>query len=176
MRCGIRARADTRNGRPKPNLQPDRRPNRRMTASQITRPMRAKPEIGLAAAGGADGAAGADVALADAGGRDIAGWTFRFSANCFINCAAVAWIMPTPRPYWATAPDRVRSVCTSTLEPLGVGSRRNDAAAFAPPRPLASVPCALTRAVWLTSSISSNLTTPANVSATGPSRTEILPL
>ena len=32
-------------------------------------------------------------------------------------CAAVAWIMPTPRPYCATAPDSVRSVCTSTLEP-----------------------------------------------------------
>ena len=49
-----------------------------MIASQITRPMRAKPEIGLAAAGGADGEAGAeaatDAALAGAAAaRDIAG-------------------------------------------------------------------------------------------------------
>ncbi len=60
---------------------------------------------------------------------------------------AVAWIMPTPRPYCATAPDSVRSVCTSTLEPVPDGSRRNVDLACAAPRPLASVPCARTRAL-----------------------------
>ena len=49
-----------------------------MIASQITHPMRAKPEIGLAAGGGADGDAGGtaltDAALAGAAAaRDIAG-------------------------------------------------------------------------------------------------------
>jgi hypothetical protein len=48
--------------------------------------------------------------------------------------------------------------------------------ACAEPRPLASVPCARTRAVWLTLSISSNVTVPAKVSATGPSRTAMRPL
>src|SRR5262245_43666418 len=91
-------------------------------------------------------------------------------------CAAVAWIMPTPRPYCATDPDSARSVCTSTFEPLATGSSRKLAVALAPPRPLASVPCAFTRARWLALSISSNVTVPAKVSATGPSRTPILPL
>src|SRR6476619_8581534 len=72
---------------------------------------------------------------------------FRLLANWFISAVAVAWIMPTPRPYCATAPDSVRLVCTSTLEPVAEGSSRNVAAAWAEPRPLASVPWARMRAV-----------------------------
>ena len=106
----------------------------------------------------------------------LASCFFRLLANWFISAEAVAWIMPTPRPYCATAPDSVRSVCTSTLEPVAEGSSRNVAAACAEPRPLASVPWARTRAVWLVLSISSNVTRPAKVSATGPSRTAMLPL
>src|SRR5689334_3923379 len=164
-----------------------------MIASQITRAISEKPEIGAAAGGGAcDGAgcgdegcgdaavdaalAGAVAAAAGAAAGVAANCFFRLSANCFISAPAVAWIMPTPRPYCATAPDSVRSVCTSTFEPAPAGSSRNEAAALAPPRPLASVPCALTRAVWLALSISSNLTRPAKVNATGPSRTAMLPL
>src|SRR6516162_7903487 len=85
-------------------------------------------------------------------------------------------MMPTPRPYCATAPERLRFVCTSTFEPAPTLSRRNTETALAPPRPFASVPWAETRAVRLPSAMSSNLTSPANVSATGPSRTLILPL
>jgi hypothetical protein len=62
-------------------------------------------------------------------------------------CVAVAWMMPTPRPYCATEPDNVRLVCTITFEPLPAGSRWKTEAALAPPRPFASVPCAATRAV-----------------------------
>src|SRR5260370_16091568 len=161
--------------------------NNRTIASQITRAISEKPEIGLAAGGGAAGGGGVEAAAAADDGalgaaalgvavRDAASCALRLSANCFISCDAVAWIMPTPRPYCATAPESDRSVCTSTFEPPGTGSRRNEAAAFAPPRPLASVPCAFTRAVWLSLSISSNLTRPAKVSATGPRRTALWPL
>src|SRR5262245_14432893 len=115
-------------------------------------------------------------AAAGAAGRSCASFSFRHAANCFMSCAAVAWIMPTPRPYCATAPDSVRLVCTSTLDPSPAGSSRKREAALAPPRPFASVPCAATRAVWAASSICSNLTMPAKVKATGPSRTPILPL
>ena len=162
-----------------------------------------KPEIGLAA-GGSGGGAAAEAGAAGAAGEGATGaagdgagagfaaagagcaaaeavpraasCAFSAAANWFISADAVAWIMPTPRPYCATAPDSVRSVCTSTLEPAGEGSSRNVAAACAEPRPLASVPCARTRAVWFVLSISSNFTVPANVSATGPSRTAMLPL
>ena len=41
--------------------------------------------------------------------------------------------------------------------------KRCSCAAWAPPRPLASVPCAETRAVCLLSSMSSNFTVPAKV-------------
>src|ERR1700722_2712935 len=90
-------------------------------------------------------------------------------------CAAVAWIMPTPRPYCATAPDSIRSVWIRTREPDSAGSMRNVAGALAEPRPLSSLPCALTRALCLASSTFSNDTLPAKASATGPSRTAILP-
>src|SRR5246127_4715329 len=118
-----------------------------MNASQTTRAIKEKPEIG-AAAGGGDcgvagcGAAGADAAVAlagaaaaaaGAGAGETASCFLRLSANCFISCAAVAWIMPTPRPYCATAPDSVRLVCTSTLEPPPAGSSRKTDAALAPP-------------------------------------------
>src|SRR6185295_19052388 len=63
---------------------------------------------------------------------------FRLLANWFISAAAVAWIMPTPRPYCATAPDSVTSLCTSTLEPAADGSILKVASACAEPRPLAS--------------------------------------
>ena len=75
--------------------------------------------------------------------------SFRHLANWFMSCAAVAWMMPTPRPYCATEPDSVRLVCTSTLLPSPAGSSRNSAVALAPPRPLASLPCAEIRALWL---------------------------
>ena len=94
---------------------------------------------------GAEGASGG--AVTDGAGCCSVNCARRFLANCPMICAAVDWIMPTPRPYCATAPDSVRSVCTSTLEPVPAGSSRNVAAALAPPRPLASVPCALTRAL-----------------------------
>src|SRR5919204_479782 len=38
-----------------------------------------------------------------------------------MSWAAVAWMIPTPRPYCATAPDSAKSVCTSTLEPPAAG-------------------------------------------------------
>src|SRR5215831_13528389 len=84
--------------------------------------------------------------------------------------------MPTPRPYEATMPDKLRSVCTRTVDPDGDFSIRNVAAACAPPRPLGSVPWARTRAVWPTASSSSNVTVPAKLSETGPSRTAMSPL
>src|SRR5207253_8651194 len=149
---------------------------------QITFIISAKPEIGLAADAGAGGGmiegdgTGCDGKAAAAAGLSCASFSFRHLANWFISCVAVAWMMPTPRPYCATAPDSVRLVWTSTLEPAPAGSRRNTEEALAPPRPLASVPCAETRAVRLASSIWSNLTSPAKVNATGPSRTPILPL
>ena len=88
----------------------------------------------------------------------------------------MAWIMPTPRPYCATAPDSIKSVWIKTLEPWPAGSMRKLAVALAAPRPLASLPCALTLALRLALSIASISTRPANAKATGPSRTEILPL
>src|SRR3954469_6952018 len=87
------------------------------------------------------------VSPAVAGSEGLASCFFRLLANWFISAVAVAWIMPTPRPYCATAPDSVRSVCTRTLDPAAEGSSRNVAAAWAEPRPLASVPWAFTRAV-----------------------------
>src|SRR6266508_410796 len=121
---------------------------------QITLTISARPEIGFAAAGAGGGTREGDArtgaaeagAAGAAAGPSCASFSFRHLANWFINCAAVAWMMPTPRPYWATAPDSVRLVCTSTLEPLPAGSRRNVATELAPPRPLASVPCAAMRA------------------------------
>src|SRR5688500_2990499 len=150
--------------------------------------MRAKPEIGFATGTEADtgpeaiegegctGPGAMDAAAPATAGFSGANLSFKHLANWFMICVAVAWMMPTPRPYCATAPDSVRLVCTSTLDPEPAGSRRNTEVALAPPRPLASLPCADTRALWLTSSISSSLTTPAKVNATGPSRTAILPL
>src|SRR5205085_7854035 len=106
--------------------------NIRLICSHSTRAISEKPEIGLAAGGdGATGAAAnADDVVAASGGAVLAAGlagvgaaalcarlAFRLLANCDMICAAVAWIMPTPRPYWATAPESDRSVCTSTLEP-----------------------------------------------------------
>src|SRR4051812_4668565 len=133
--------------------------------SHNTRAISEKPEIGLAAGGGgmaagaADGTDDADgdddIALgdavaADAGAVDAllcARLAFRLLANWFMIWVAVAWIMPTPRPYWATEPDSARSVWTSTLDPAPAGSNRNEDVACAPPRPLESLPCAFTRAL-----------------------------
>src|SRR5262245_45307718 len=133
--------------------------------SQMTRAISEKPEIGFAGAGGGRVGTGCGAVVAAAGvtGADAvdtgvgwgaagaAAWSrassfFKQSANCFMSADAVAWIIPTPRPYCATAPESVRLVCTSTFEPLAAGSSLKDAVALAPPRPLASVPCAFTRA------------------------------
>src|SRR5262249_7256452 len=121
---------------------------------QSTFAISATPEIGFAAWAGldVDGGegrvdGGAIGAAAGAAACSCASLSFRHAANCFMSCAAVAWMMPTPRPYCATAPDNAKSVCTSTLEPLAAGSSRKTEAALAPPRPFASVPCAVTRAV-----------------------------
>src|ERR1700680_4503202 len=104
-------------------------------AFQITLAISEKPEIGRAVAG--DGCAAG--ACAGTAGRSAI-CAFRLPANWFMICAAVAWMMPTPRPYWATAPESARSVWTSTLEPPPAGSSRNEALALAAPRPLASLP------------------------------------
>src|SRR5215510_11283099 len=109
----------------------------------------ARPEMGFVTGVGAwvravegEGCVGgATDAAAGATEPSCASLSFRQLANCFISCAAVAWMMPTPRPYCATAPDNAKSVCTSTLEPLAAGSSRKTEAALAPPRPFASVPC-----------------------------------
>src|SRR4249920_3163686 len=95
-------------------------------ASHSTLAIRANPEIGLAAGGGtAAGVAAAPDAAGALLTTPAASCAFRLLANWFMICVAVAWIMPTPRPYWATAPDSDRSVCTSTLDPLGAPSSRN---------------------------------------------------
>src|SRR6266849_782257 len=139
------------------------RRNNRLRKPHSTFAIRAKPEIGFAA-GGAGCCAGTvdwwggagDAAAEDVGGASacaaavdppsFANCAFRLLANCVMICAAVIWIMPTPRPYWATAPESVRLVCTSTLVPPLAGSRWNAATALAAPRPLASLPWAATRA------------------------------
>ncbi len=97
-------------------------------------------------------------------------------ANWPINWAATDWIMPTPRPYWATEPDRVRSVSISTREPASFGSRRKPTTALAPPRPFGSRPWAFTWAVWALSSMFSKLASPSKVRDTGPRRTDTVPL
>src|SRR6266700_4514656 len=93
-----------------------------------------------------------------------------------MSCCATSWIMPEARPYCATAPESVRSVFTSTRVPSGEGSRWKSTFALAPPRPFESLPCAFTRALKPASSMSVNFTWPAKVRATGPRRTETLPL
>src|SRR5215216_8186060 len=153
--------------------QSDRRLNSRMIRSHKTRAISENPEIGFAGSGGTAGIGpgGIDATTEVAAGAwPFPSWAFRLLANWVMICAAVACTTPTPRPYCATAPESARSVCTSTLEPVPAGSSRKVAAALAPPRPLASVPSAFTRARRLLSSTSSN------ASATGPSRTAILPL
>ena len=92
-------------------------------------PLMRKPDIGLAARsevaeiGVGRGRRGRRAAAAIGGTAARSG--FSLLANWFMSAEAVAWIMPTPRPYCATAPDSVRSVCTSTLEPAADGSSRN---------------------------------------------------
>src|SRR5438874_6267930 len=145
---------------PQPSTyQPDPKPNNRRILSHKTFAISVNPEIGLVAGEGTvgravteDGMGGGERMAADAASRAAPGallcarCVFRLVANCAMSCAAVAWIMPTPRPYWATAPDSDRSVWTSTFDPPDAGSSRNDATALAPPRPFKSVPCAFTRA------------------------------
>ena len=128
----------------------------------MTRASNVKPEIGLAAggggiSGGGDGRAalagigaersGAAVRSGTIGGDGTSGVAAagcrsscarRLLANWPMICAAVAWIMPTPRPYCATAPDSIRSVWMKTREPISAGSMRNVAVALAEPRPLSS--------------------------------------
>src|ERR1700752_1329335 len=90
----------------------------------------ASPEIGFAvAAGSAFAAVGGNGCVGDgcialgagAEDRSCVSCSFNRVANWFMSCAAVAWIMPTPRPYCATAPDSARLVCTTTLEPTPAG-------------------------------------------------------
>jgi len=116
----------------------------------MTRASNVKPEIGLAAgsggiSGGGDGRAvltglgaernGASVRSGTIGGDGTSGvigagcrssCARRLLANWPMICAAVAWIMPTPRPYCATAPDSIRSVWITTFEPVPAGSMRKD--------------------------------------------------
>src|SRR4030081_2766068 len=90
-----------------------------------------KPEIGFAGGGAGGGtrdgddciAGGAAAAAGGAAAGSCASLSFRLLANWFMICVAVAWMMPTPRPYCATAPESVRLVCTSTFDPLPAGSR-----------------------------------------------------
>src|SRR5690606_19627892 len=137
-----------------------------------------KPEIGLAAGGGEAAAADAgaaaevdDVPEPAAGAAaavvcDPAIFCSSALANCEISWVATLWIMPTPRPYWAMDPERSTSVSILTLVPVGAGSRAKCTSALAPPRPLASVPCAFTVALWAASSFCSKCATPLNDRAT----------
>src|SRR5262249_12085351 len=84
-------------------------PNNLRMAFQITLAISEKPEIGLAAWGSGAGAGAAEeggAASAGASGGEATAAlprraisAFRLVANWFISAAAVAWIMPTPRPY-----------------------------------------------------------------------------
>src|SRR4029077_16175188 len=94
-------------------------PRLSLTVFHTTWPAREVAEIGLTAVSAA--------AIAGSGG--LASCFFRLLANWFISAVAVAWIMPTPRPYCATAPHSVRSGCTKPLEPVSDGSSRKVAAA-----------------------------------------------
>ena len=89
--------------------------NRATSFDQMTPAMSDRPEIGLAAAGCISEDAGRR-APSGIGGVS-ASCARKFVANWPMICAAVASIMPTPRPYCATAPDSIRSVWISTFEP-----------------------------------------------------------
>src|SRR5258708_25074115 len=89
-------------------------PNKRRSAFANTEKMRAKPEIGFGCGFGG---------VSPAPACEDASCAFKLLANWPMSCCATSWIIPDARPYWATAPESVRSVFTSTRVPTEDGSR-----------------------------------------------------
>ena len=125
--------------------------NRATSLDQITRAMSDSPEIGLAAGGCMSEDAGRNGTLRHR--RRLRKLRVQIRRELADDLRRGRLDHADAAAILRDRPDSISSVWMRTVEPAPAGSMRNAAVALAPPRPLASLPCALTRAVWLAASI-----------------------